>query len=288
MAAPARALAISVASPKHIVDELIEERAPHWVAKPYWPLLKPLLYRILDYGKARRMADGIRPLGGAAAMAYVSDLLALKVAVTGLERVPAKGRVVIILNHPTGVADGVAVYDALKALRPDLAFFANADAFRVCPGFADVLIPVEWVEEKRTREKTRLTLQLARAALEAERAIVIFPAGRLARRRGGVIADPPWAPSALSLARKHDAPVVPAHLRGPHPTLFHLFDRFSAELRDITLFHELLNKRGDRFDLAIGPPIPPAALEGDAGALTLALKRYIERDLVRDPDRPFP
>ena len=287
MVAPARALAMSVASRKHIVDELIEERAPHWVAKPWWPLIKPALYGILDYGKAVRMADAIRPLSGGEALAHISDLLALKVAVTGLERAPARGRCVIILNHPTGVADGIAVYDALKRRRPDLDFFANADAFRVCPGFSDVLIPVEWVEEKRTREKTRLTLQLARAALEAERAIVIFPAGRLARRRGGVIADPPWAPSALSLARKYDAPVVPAHLNGPHPTLFHFFDRFSTELRDITLFHELLNKRGDRFDLVIGPPIAPEALEGEAGQLTLALKRYIERELVRDPDRPF-
>ena len=287
MVAPAGALAITVARPKHIVDELIEERAPHWVAKPWWPLIKPALYRILDYGKARRMAEAIRPLSGGEAIAYISDLLALKLTVSGLERVPASGRCVIILNHPTGVADGIAVYDALKRRRPDLCFFANADAFRVCPGFADVLIPVEWVEEKRTREKTRLTLQLARAALEAERAIGIFPAGRLARRTGGVIADPPWAPSALSLARKYDAPVVPAHLKGPHPTLFHLFDRFSAELRDITLFHELLNKRGDRFDLAIGPLIGPERLEGEAGALTLALKRYIERDLARDPDRPL-
>jgi len=288
MVAPARVLAMSVASAKHIVDELIEERAPGWVAKPYWPLIKPALYRILDYGKAVRMADAIRPLGGTEALAYISDLLALKVVASGVERVPSTGRLIIILNHPTGVADGVAVYDALKRVRPDLCFFANADAFRVCPGFADVLIPVEWVEEKRTREKTRLTLQLARAALEAERAIAIFPAGRLARRRGGVIADPPWAPSALSLARKYEAPIAPAHLSGPHPTLFHLFDRFSAELRDITLFHELLNKRGDRFDLAIGPLIPPAALEGEeASAVTLRLKRYIERELVRDPDRAF-
>jgi putative hemolysin len=287
MVAPARALAITVASRKHIVDELIEERAPSWVAKPWWPLIKPALYRILDYGKAVRMADAIQPLAGREALAHISDLLGLKVAVTGLERAPASGRCVIILNHPTGVADGIAVYDALKRRRPDLCFFANADAFRVSPGFADVLIPVEWVEEKRTREKTRLTLQLARAALEAERAIVIFPAGRLARRRGGVIADPPWAPSALSLARKYGAPIVPAHMSGPHPTLFHLFDRFSAELRDITLFHELLNKRGDRFDLVIGPLIAPERLEGDAAALTLAVKRYIERDLARDPDRPF-
>ncbi|HXQ46843.1 MAG TPA: acyltransferase, partial [Caulobacteraceae bacterium] len=76
-------------------------------------------------------------------------------------------------------------------------------------------------------------------------------------------------------------------LKGPHPTLFHFFDRFSAELRDITLFHELLNKRGDRFDLAFGPRIPPEEVDGEASALTPRLKRYIERELARDPDTPF-
>ncbi|HLK92665.1 MAG TPA: 1-acyl-sn-glycerol-3-phosphate acyltransferase, partial [Polyangia bacterium] len=183
MAAPARVMGGAALRPKHIVDQLIEERAPHWVAMPVWPLIRPLLYGILDYGKAVRLADAIRPLPGGEALEHVSAMLRLSVAVTGLGRVPAKGRVVVILNHPTGIADGVAVYDALKPVRRDLVFFANADALRVSPGFADVMVPVEWIEEKRSREKTRLTLQRARAALEAERAMVIFPSGRLARKR---------------------------------------------------------------------------------------------------------
>jgi putative hemolysin len=72
----------------------------------------------------------------------------------------------------------VAVYQALRPVRPDLFFFANADALRVSPRLGEVLAPVEWVEAKRTREKTRDTLIRARAAFEAERAVVIFPAGR--------------------------------------------------------------------------------------------------------------
>jgi len=49
------------------------------------------------------------------------------------------------------------------------------------------------------------------------------------------------------------------HLAGPWSGLFHFFDRFSGELRDITLFHELLNKRGKRFDLLIGHAVAPDA-----------------------------
>jgi putative hemolysin len=117
----------------HIVDTLIAERTPKLSGGPAWPVLRPLLYALLDYGKARRMAEAIAPLPGRAALDYVSDLLALKTRATGLDRVPAARRLVVVCNHPTGIADGVAVFDALKAARPDICFYANADAHRVAP-----------------------------------------------------------------------------------------------------------------------------------------------------------
>jgi putative hemolysin len=81
--------------------------------------------------------------------------------------------------------------------------------------------------------------------------------------------------------------VVPLHLQGPWSGLFHLFDRVSQELRDITLFHEMLNKRGRRFRLIVGRPIPPSALDIDAGKATLAVKAYVEQTLPNDPDGAF-
>ncbi len=271
---------------EHVVDVLIRERAPGLSASAAWPLIRPLLYALLDYRGARHMAEAVASLGGRQAMDYASDLLSLGVASRGLERVPSSGRLIVIVNHPTGLADGVAVDVAFKPIRPDLLFFANADALRVNPRLAEVFIPVEWVEAKRTRERTRRTLTLARAALEAERPIVIYPAGRIARRRQGVLRDPTWAASALSLARRHHAPVLPVHLAGPPSTLFRLFDRFSGELRDITLFHELLNKRGGEFRLTVGPLIAPGAL-GDPAEVTPRLKAYVEQILPVSPDQPF-
>ena len=272
----------------HIVDTLIAERAPKLSGGAVWPLIRPLLYRLLDYRKARTMADDIAQMSGRQALEHVSALLDVKVSVRGLERIPPRGRVVLICNHPTGIADGIAVYDAVKGLRPDLCFYANADAHRVSPAFSEVLIPVEWVEAKRTRERTRLTLNLTREAMEAERALAIFPAGRLARKAAdGTLMDPPWMPSAFSIARKYEAPIVPMHLAGPWSTLFHFFNDFSGELRDITLFHELLNKRGRAFDLTVGPLIPPERLDPDVNLATLAVKAYIAGVLPHHPDRPF-
>ncbi|MGZ6017190.1 MAG: 1-acyl-sn-glycerol-3-phosphate acyltransferase, partial [Phenylobacterium sp.] len=198
------------------------------------------------------------------------------------------GRLVVVCNHPTGIADGIAIYDALKPVRPDICFYANSDAHRVSPRFTDVLIPVEWVEAKRTRERTRETLILTREAMEAGRMLVIFPAGRLARRQpDGLLSDPPWQPSAVSLARKYETPVIPIHVSGPWSGLFHFFNRFSNELRDMTLFHEFLNKQGRAYVLTVGAPIPPEALSGEPADEILRLKAYVERVLPTDPDRAF-
>jgi putative hemolysin len=272
----------------HIVDVLIAERAPKLAASPVWPMVRPVLYGLLDYEKARRMADAIAPLPGRAALEHVSKLLSLQVKASGLERIPATGRLIVVCNHPTGIADGVAVYDALKTIRPDLSFYANADAHRISPRLGEVLIPVEWVVAKRTRDRTRETLAATREALEAERCLVVFPSGRLSRRQpDGRLSDPPWAQSAVSLARKYDCPVVPIHVAGPWSALFHFFNRFSGELRDVTLFHELLNKTCQRFVLTVGQVIPPAALEGEAGEVTLRLKTHVEHGLANDADRVF-
>ncbi len=272
----------------HIVDELIFERAPRLVKSGVWPIAKPVLYGILGYRKAVAMADAIRDLSGAAALDYVSRLLSLQVMTRGLEHLPQTGRCVVICNHPTGIADGLAVGDALLRRRADAIFFANADALRVNARFNEALIPVEWVEAKRTRDKTRTTLQAAKAAFEAERCVVLFPAGRLARRdKEGRLTDPPWAPTAVSLAQKYDAPIVPIHVAGPNAFWFHLFDRFSKELRDITLFHELLNKAGKRFDLTVGPAIDTTKIDMETNAFSEALKTYVERELESQPDKAF-
>ena len=125
---------------------------------------------------------------------------------------------------------------------------------------------------------------MTREAMEAERALMIFPAGRLAvKGEDGRLTDPPWMASAVSIARKYNALIVPIHLTGPWSTLFHLFDKRWKELRDITLFHELLNKKGRPFSLVIGAPIDAEALPGDAGEATETLKRYVERQLPNDP-----
>jgi putative hemolysin len=278
---------IRTPAPKHIVDVLIEERAPKLSGGPLWPFARPPLLSLLNYDKAVRMADAIASMGGHEALEYIANLLSVRLDMTGAERIPASGAFVLLANHPTGITDGIAVYDALKRARPDVAIYANSDAQRVCPRFDEALIPVEWVQAKRTRERTRVTLKMTEQAFADNRPLIVFPAGRLGRVRDGLLTDPEWMPTAVSLARKYELPILPCHVAGPYAFWFHTFSRFSAELRDITLFHELLNKQGKTYQLTFGPLIPPEHAAGDATSVTRRIKHYVERVLAHAPDTPF-
>lgn len=271
----------------HIVDVLIEERCPRLRASPAWPVARPLLYSILGYAKARQMADELLKLSGRESFDRLSRQLAFNISVNRLDRLPATGRCIVAANHPTGLADGVAVWDLLKQKRDDIVFFANADAIRVNPRFEDVIIPVEWVQEKRSPAKTRETLKRAAAAFAEEKCVVIFPSGRLAMKQGGQMIEKDWFPTVVGLARKQAAPIIPLNLDARNSALYYLFCNLSNELRDITLFNELLNKRGSNFQMTFGEAIQPDALAGDPVTLTEALKQHVSYALLRDPDAPF-
>jgi putative hemolysin len=195
-------------------------------------------------------------------------MIALHVEVTGLENLPAEGRALVVCNHPTGIADGVVLYGALAQRRPDFFIFANADALRVMPQLESLLAPVEWRPEKRSHKQNRETLAYAHRAFEAGRAAVLFPSGRLAKRRWLSLHERPWMASGAMMARRFNLPIVPLHITARNSAIFYLFDRIHPTLRDITLFHELLNKARQPYRLTVGKPIDPAILPADSAAAT--------------------
>lgn len=260
---------------KHIVDELIEERATRLMKSPLWPLYKAVLYPVLLYKPAVRMADDIADLDAPGVFDYISDLLDIDLTVEGVEHIPEQGRVLIAPTHPTGIPDGVAIFDAIKPVRRDMVFFANRDAIRAAPGIKDMIIPVVWRPEERSRLSSRETLVEARRAFEAERCVVLFPSGRLAFMDDDKkLTEREWLGSVASFARKYDCPVVPAHIEMRNSWLYYWFWKVNAELRDITLFHELLNKKRKPYKVTFGAPVRPEDLNGEAAqaAETLRLK----------------
>lgn len=261
----------------HIVETLIAERAPKLIARPkLFRAVKPLLYRMLAYDAAVFLADSIKTKTGRDAFDMVTDHIRPRTAVAGLHHLPANGKCIIISNHPTGLADGMAVFQAIRDKRPEHVFLANADALRVIPKGGDIIIPVEWVSEKRTLAKTKQTLLETKAALDAGKCVVIFPSGRLGRLGLRGIYDQPWQSSAAMLAKKYDAPVIPLQIKARNSWFYYLVSRLSAEIRDITLFHELLNKKGQTFKLTFGAPIAPKSLPKNTDEASAVIRAVVE------------
>jgi len=262
----------------HIVEQLIAERAPKLMGRPaLFKAVRPLLYRILAYDAAVFLADAIKDKTGHEAFKLVTKHISPRTAVQDLTHLPKTGRCILISNHPTGLADGMAVFQAIRERRPDHVFLANADALRVMPKARDLIIPVEWVKDKRSNAKTRQTLMDIKAALEAEKCIVIFPSGRLAQMTWRGLRDKAWESSAAMLARKYKAPVIPLRMRARNSFLYYLFSWTSPELRDITLFHELLNKKGQTFNLTFGEAINPQGLPKNADKASDAIRAVVEK-----------
>ena len=278
---------VSQGRPGHIVDTLIAERGEKIVHSPFWPVMRPFLYTLLGYGKAMEFANDVQSMSGYQVFEYLSDKLTLEITCTRGERIPETGGFVMVPNHPTGIADGVAVFDLLKARRPDMMFFANRDAVRVNPRLVEMIIPVEWREEFKSKLKARETLQVTNNAIKEEKAMVLFPSGRIAYWANGQLNERPWKSSAIGFARKYNLPILPVHLKARNSGLFYWFAKWSTELRDMTVFHELLNKQGDRFDFTVGKMIMPGELEGDPATVTAALENHTVHALASDPDADF-
>lgn len=260
----------------HIIEQLISERAPKLISRPrLWRAARPALYRLLAYDAAVFMADAVHPMSGHDAFSMVARHISPRTAVEGLQNIPSKGPCIIIANHPTGLADGLAVFQAIRDRRPDHVFLANADALRVIPNGEDIIIPVEWVQEKRNLAKTRETLVKIRQAIKAEKCIVIFPSGRLAKMTWRGLVDQPWESSAAMVAKKYSVPVVPLRMQARNSSLYYAFSRVNAELRDITLFREMLNKKHRLFRLTFGEVIAPQPLPDNAVEATAQIRRTV-------------
>lgn len=266
-------------SDQHIVDVLIEERAVELKETAAWPLVRAVFYPLLGYRKAVAMADAIGTLtSGREAMDWAERFLNMSIEVTGRESIPKDGPCIITANHPGGIADGVAVWQALKEHRPDMAFYANRDAIRINPHLIDHVIPVEWREKFRSRDKTRETLVQTRKALEEGRCVVIFPAGRMSvwSWQDLTLRETDWMPSAAGLVLKYKVPVIPLGVRQRMSTLFYTLGQIHSELKHMTVFHELLAKKKAHYKLVLGEAIEASALPETDRQATAQLKALSE------------
>ena len=206
---------------------------------------------------------------------FMGKYISTNVTYEGLNHIPEKGGALIVSNHPTGIADGLVLNFLVSKKRQDSYLLANRDVLRIFPQLKNRIAPVEWRSEKRCFSDSRDTLFFLNKAIKANRVGLVFPSGRIAKRRGLHLEERHWTNSIAILSKKYNLPIIPVHIKARNSILFYLLDLIHPSLRDITLFYETLNKFKEHFNIKIGKAIRPQILDHDSFKATAHIKQTV-------------
>jgi len=199
---------------------------------------------------------------GREVLAWWSNELKLNVEVEGQEHIPAEGPILFYGNHPTGIGDGIAIYDALRAagLDRELAIVMNAQGLEGTPAIADVAVHVGVEKGVRTNNKRQVWRGLQQA-VQDKKALVLFPSGKLSQPKwpwSNRFYEGAWRPGVVSIPQKFPAlKVVPFRLEARNSRLYYWLNGLFPFLKDLLLYTEFQANRGARYRIRFLPSFVP-------------------------------
>ena len=164
-------------------------------------------------------------------------------------RIPQTGRLVIVANHPLGALDSLALLHLVGSVRRDVRILAN-DLLMEFEGLRELLLPLRILGGKPSAE----SLKAVTAALEAEQAVIVFPAGEVSRLGWRGVRDGRWRAGFVKFARESGAPVLPVRIKARNSALFYGLSSLYKPVGTALLPREIFKARGLRIDLRIGLP----------------------------------
>jgi len=167
------------------------------------------------------------------------------------------GPIVMVANHPYGIADGIAVLALAEQLGRPFKILINDQLLKV-PEMRPYSLPISFEE---TREGLAINLATRNEALRLLKdgvTIVVFPGGGVATAPKGFghAEDLPWKMFPAKLIQAARASVLPVYFEGQNGWMFHLASRFSLTLRLSLLIREFCRLSGRTIFSSIGTIVP--------------------------------
>jgi putative hemolysin len=184
-----------------------------------------------------------------------------------LERLPAAGALVVVANHPYGIAEGLILSVLLDRIRPDWKILGNSMLAGVRE-FDGHILPVNPFGTPEASVQNRVPLRRSIEWLGSGGALAVFPAGEVAHLdlKRHAVTDPDWQSTAARLALRARCAVVPIFFEGANSLSFQLAGVLHPGLRTAGLVRELARLSGRMVRVRVGTPIPYAALAARGGA----------------------
>jgi putative hemolysin len=180
-------------------------------------------------------------------------------------RIPS-GPLVVIANHPFGIADGITLLSLAERIGRPYRILLNADFMRL-PEIEPFGLPIDFSHTKEALATNLKTRADARRLLKEGVTIAIFPAGGVATAEMpfGQAEELPWKRFVVRLVQQTSATVLPVYFEGQNSPLFHLVSRYSLTLRLSLLVREFRRKVGTTIQSTVGSPVVSALAPSDDG-----------------------
>ncbi|WP_260607952.1 lysophospholipid acyltransferase family protein [Xanthomonas cerealis] len=128
------------------LERRLQDRYPYWFAGRRSRLVRPLLRCLQKWSgldALEAFLDASHELHGFALVQAGMDFLQARyvVAPAPAECIPARGRLLIVANHPSGALDALALLDCVGQVRRDVKIVAN-DFLWALEGLRELLLPV--------------------------------------------------------------------------------------------------------------------------------------------------
>src|SRR5208282_4819158 len=156
----------------------------------------------------------------------------LEVQLSDLDRIPVKGPLVAVANHPFGVLDGAALAVLLSRVRADVKILTNS-LLKDIPQLHSHCIFVDPFHTPSSVDKNVKPLKEAMEWVRGGAALAVFPSGEVSawNVREGQITDPTWSTVAARLVRKTGATALPVFFCGRNSGTFQLLGLINPRLR---------------------------------------------------------
>lgn len=268
--------------------ERLIDRWPPWLAGPDRRWVRPLLercWRLARLDRAQAFLEEHPQLRG---LEFVEGALRhvdarYLVDDCERERIPASGACLVVANHPLGGLDALALLKLVGDVRRDVRIVAN-DWLQALDPLRELLLPVRVFGGNPEVSQ----LRPIDAALEQGCAVIVFPAGEVARLSWSGLRERRWRSGFVRLALRHQAPVVPVHVDARNGIGFYVGAALSGVLGSALLPRQVFGRRGRRIGLRVATPWMPES-GSSAASVAQRTSRAVQalrhgRDLL--PQRP--
>jgi putative hemolysin len=177
-------------------------------------------------------------------------------------RIPKKGPVVVIANHPYRGIEVPLLGSLLQSVRDDIRFMVTSAVARNSP-MRDFFIPLEGAD-RQPAGLNRLAVRAAVSWLRSGGLVVVFPSGGSATRPFPTfrLTEKPWTDSAATLAKWGGATVVPVFIHGCNHWTYYAAELVHRELRYMVWACSELSCKRRVIRTSVGIPIDARALCG--------------------------